>query len=72
MVGCDDDRNQNSALAVDEVLVTTAAERAGIVRGLVLTSVNGTRVRDAATGKRMAATAEPPVVLGFDEPEAAE
>lgn len=36
--------NQNSALAVYEVGEGSVAERAGVVRGLVLTSVNGARV----------------------------
>ena len=61
--------NHNSALAVTEVQKRSPADTAGLEPGMVLTSVNGVRVKDAATGKKLAVGSGVPVKLGFDEPE---
>ena len=67
--GVEMETNHNSALAVTDVKKASPAESVGFERGMVLTSVNGTRVKDAATGKRLAVSSGIPVTLGFDEPE---
>jgi hypothetical protein len=59
--------NHKSALAVTSVVAGSAAEQAGLEPGMVLTSVNGVRVKDADAGKKLALNSGVPVTLGFDE-----
>lgn len=67
--GIDMETNRNKALAVVSVQKGSHADNVGIEPGMVLTTVNGARVMQASSGKRMALSAGIPVKLGFDEPE---
>jgi hypothetical protein len=59
--------NKDLALEVERVSKNSEAERAGLTRGLVLTSVNGARAVRAPDDLRLLKGTKPPLTLGFDE-----
>ena len=59
--------NKDLALEVKRVSKNSEAERAGMTRGLVLTSVNGARAVRAPDGLRLLKDTKPPLTLGFNE-----